>query len=78
MKLPSITRAQVRAYIPRFLFCVLGNFLIGFGVGMTKLAAFGIEVKGRLVALGGRPCDADGRQRELSHVGASERRRDVV
>ncbi|MCQ2430527.1 MAG: hypothetical protein MJ192_09370 [Clostridia bacterium] len=43
MKLKPVTRESVRAFIPRFLFCILGNFLIGFGVGMTKLAAFGID-----------------------------------
>lgn len=37
------TRERIKAFIPKFLFCILGNFLIGFGVAAIKVADCGID-----------------------------------
>lgn len=37
------TREWVRAFVPKLLFCILGNFLIGFGVAGIKVANCGID-----------------------------------
>lgn len=41
MTFPRFDKAWFRAFLPRFLFCVLGNILNGVGVAFVKLSVFG-------------------------------------